>query len=77
MHVQRQEELQIYAAAAAAAGSGGLGGEAGEKEVPEDLLDPITMELMWDPVVLPDSQVSAASVLRLAGERRLCTAARR
>lgn len=27
------------------------------EEVPDDFLDPITMELMRDPVVLPDSQI--------------------
>ncbi len=27
------------------------------EDVPDDFLDPITMELMKDPVVLPDSQI--------------------
>ncbi len=44
-------------AAAAGGGAGGSGGAGGAEEVPEELMDPITMVLMTDPVVLPDSQV--------------------
>ncbi|MEW5299631.1 MAG: hypothetical protein WDW36_002626 [Sanguina aurantia] len=62
------------AAAAAAAGADTEGPAAAtptsESEVPEEFLDPITTEVMTDPVVLPDSQVTLD---RSTVERHLMT----
>jgi hypothetical protein len=57
-HLRHFEQLLAdYSAARAAAADSVQHTAAFEAEVPEEFLDPITMTLMQDPVVLPDSQV--------------------
>lgn len=59
-HLRLLEQLLAdYSTARAAAAESAQHTAALEAEVPEEFLDPITMTLMQDPVVLPDSQVGA------------------
>ncbi len=57
-----QRLLAEYEAAREAAAQAAQRAATLEAEVPDEFLDPITMTLMHEPVVLPDSQVRARAV---------------